>query len=93
MEVLIIKNTLGAAGAPILDVIRATRCPGEGGVVFLCREEGNSCPSTSDRHNPLTFFLFHFFVSVQAGTHVPVPISSSLKGMHSSCPYLIFVRL
>ena len=65
MEVPIIKNTLGAAGAPILDVIRATRCPGEGGVVFLCREEGNSCPSTSDRHNPLTFFLFHFFFRVK----------------------------
>ena len=61
MKVPIIKNTLGAADAPILDVIRAARCPGEGGVVFLCREEGNSYPSTSDRHNPLTFFLFHFF--------------------------------
>ena len=70
MEVPIIKNTLGAAGAPILagDVIRATRCPGEGGVVFLCREEGNSCPSTSDRHNPLTFFFNPFVFSGQAGT-------------------------
>jgi len=70
MEVPIINfvKTLGAAGAPILDVIRMTRCPGEGGVVFLCREEGNSYPSTSDRHNPLTFFLIHFFFSGQAGT-------------------------
>jgi len=65
MKVQIIKNTLGAAAAdaPILDVIRAARCPGEGGVVFLCREEGKSYPSTSDRHNPLTFFLVQFFFS------------------------------
>ena len=50
MEVPIIIKMLGAAGAPILDVIRITRCPGEGGVVFLCGEEGNSFPSPSDRH-------------------------------------------
>jgi len=31
MKVPIIKNTLGAAGAPILDIISAARCPGEGG--------------------------------------------------------------
>jgi len=87
MEVLIIKNTLGAAGAPILDVIRATRCPGEGGVVFLCREEGNSCPSTSDRHNPFYFFLIHFFFSGQASIYVPVPISSTEEffRVSSSC--------
>ena len=33
---------------PKLDVIRMTRSPGEGGVVFLFREEGNSFPSSSD---------------------------------------------
>ena len=53
---------LSAAGAPKLDVIRMTRSPGEGGVVFLFGEEGNSFPSSSDRHNPLTFLLlFSFF--------------------------------
>ena len=44
------------------------RCPGKGEVVFLCREEGNSYPSTSDRHNPLTFFINPFFLSGQAST-------------------------
>jgi len=52
-----INKMLGAAGAPKLDVIRMSRCPGDGGVVFLFGEEGNSFPSSSDRHNPLTFFL------------------------------------
>ena len=33
--------------------------------MFLGREEGNSYPSTSDRHNPLTFFLIHFFFRVK----------------------------
>jgi len=75
MEVPIIIKMLGAAGAPILDVIRMTRCPGEGGVVFLCREEGNSFPSTSDRHTtPLLFFIpFFFFGSSRhlcAGPHL-----------------------
>ena len=31
--------------------------------MFLRREEGNSYPSTSDRHNPLTFFFNPFFFS------------------------------
>ena len=46
---------------PKLDVIRMTRSPGEGGVVFLFGEEGNSFPSSSDRHNPLTFFFTSLF--------------------------------
>ena len=56
-----INKLLGAAGAPKLDVIRMSRCPGDGGVVFLFGEEGNSFPSSPDRHNPLTFLLFSFF--------------------------------
>ena len=55
--------------------------------MFLCREEGNSYPSTSDRHNPLTFFFNPFFFSGQAGTHVPAPISSRVEffPVSSSC--------
>jgi len=67
--------------APKLDVIRMTRSPGEGGVVFLFGEEGNSFPSSSDRHNPLTFFLLHFFFTSRVEFF---PVSSSCCRMHTT---------
>ena len=76
MEVPIIIKMLGAAGAPILDVIRMTRCLAEGGVVFLCGEEQKETPSIAPLIDttPLTFFLFHFFFWVSrhlcAGPHL-----------------------
>ena len=77
-----INKMLGPAGAPKLDVIRMSRCPGDGGVVFLFGEEGNSFPSSSDRHNPLTFcFYFTFFFkgkpALRAGFPSPLEWNSS----------------
>jgi len=66
---------------PKLDVIRMTRSPGEGGVVFLFGEEGNSIPSSSDRHNPLTFFLLHFFFTSRVEFF---PVSSSCCRMQTT---------
>ena len=44
--------------------------------MFLCREKRNSYPSTSDRHNPLTFFLIHFFfLSLGSSRHLCRPPS------------------
>ena len=62
-----------------------TRSPGEGGVVFLFGEEGNSFPSSSDRHNPLTFFFYSLFF--RASRHFRAGFPSPLEW--NSSPSLV----
>ena len=60
-----INKVLGAAGAPKLDVIRMTRSPGEGGVVFLSEKKETPSLAPLIDTTPLLFFYFTFFLPLE----------------------------